>query len=30
MNALEQRGTGLQTICEGGDMANATVTEGLN
>jgi acetyl-CoA acyltransferase len=31
VNALEQRGGryGLQTMCEGGDMANATIIERL-
>jgi acetyl-CoA acyltransferase len=32
VNALEQRGAryGLQTMCEGGGMANATIIERLN
>jgi acetyl-CoA acetyltransferase len=31
VNALEQRGKryGLQTMCEGGEMANATIIERL-
>jgi acetyl-CoA acyltransferase len=32
VNALEQRGSryGLQTMCEGGGMANATIIERLS
>jgi acetyl-CoA acetyltransferase len=29
VNALEQRGARLQTMCEGGGMANATIIERL-